>query len=89
MTYTYEQFSRMVAGTSCYTASLEKSKQSFVGLYNGSSFWGRIFTVSADNRAFTEILPKLIAEYDEEDKELLSFRESDFARHGYTIVASI
>jgi hypothetical protein len=79
---TTKEFHALIAGTFTYTVNLTKDGASFVGVYNGQSFWGKVFSESGG--IYTQI-EQLTAEFDEDGGQPYNFREADFSEAGYTI----
>ena len=83
---TYKEFQNLVGGTNTHTVDLIKDEKSFIGVYNGLSFWGKVFAVDGDTYNQVELVQ---SEFDEEDRQPYDFREADFIASGYTIKTDV
>jgi hypothetical protein len=63
--------------------NLTKNGEYFIGVYNGLSFWGKVFSVSEDRETYTQV-EQFSAPFDEEEHKPFNFQESDFLSHGYS-----
>jgi hypothetical protein len=79
---TYKEFHNLF-GTCTYAVNLTKNGEDFIGLYNGLSFWGKVFSVSEDRETYTQV-EQFSAPFDEEEHKPFNFQESDFLSHGYS-----
>ena len=79
---TYKEFHNLF-GSCTYAVNLTKNGEDFIGLYNGLSFWGKVFSVSEDRETYTQV-EQFSAPFDEEEHKPFNFRESDFLSHGYS-----
>ena len=79
---TYKEFHNLF-GSCTYAVNLTKNGEDFIGLYNGLSFWGKVFSVSEDRETYTQV-EQFSAPFDEEEHKPFNFQESDFLSHGYS-----
>jgi hypothetical protein len=79
---TYKEFHNLF-GTCTYAVNLTKNGEDFIGVYNGLSFWGKVFSVSEDRETYTQV-EQFSAPFDEEEHKPFNFQESDFLSHGYS-----
>ena len=79
---TYKEFHNLF-GTCTYAVNLTKNGEYFIGVYNGLSFWGKVFSVSEDRETYTQV-EQFSAPFDEEEHKPFNFQESDFLSHGYS-----
>ena len=79
---TCKEFEKLTAGTCTHAVNLTKDGESFIGIYNGLSFWGKVLIFEKGEHLFVE---QLQGEFDEEENHPFNFRESDFVTNGYTI----
>lgn len=79
---TCKEFEILTAGTCTHTVNLTKDGESFIGIYNGLSFWGKVLIFEKGQYTTIE---QLQAEFDEEENQPFNFRGSDFVTNGYTI----
>lgn len=70
---------QLLNSTCSHKVFLSKDGKQFTAIYNGASYWGRIYDSNGN------LVETLYADWDEEDQQYFNFLESDFVKAGYDI----